>query len=241
MNIRTLIIPDLHLKWQKADKIIKHEAADKIVFLGDFFDNFDDNAIMNLVMAEWVKNSLEQPNRIHLLGNHDINYAFNHRSYKCSGYTSDKEESINLILKESDWRKMPLYTRVGSWLCSHAGVHNYIYAQYGKGLNFYNWLKDTCDDALENAFANKSAVSILRAGRSRGGIEPVGGIVWCDAGEFLGINGINQIFGHTFQKKPRWINTSDSQNLCLDVGNANCYAIHDSDTDKIKEYHIGEF
>jgi len=238
MNIRTLIIPDLHLQWQKADKIIKYEAADKIVFLGDNFDDFNDFTFTNQIMAEWVKNSLDQPNRIHIMGNHDTNYAFRDRSYKCSGYTSDKEEAINHILKHGDWRKMPLYTQVGSWLCSHAGVHNHMYEQYGNGLDFYKWLKDTCNDALTNAFANKPAFPILRAGRSRDGSELVGGIVWCDANEFLGIKGINQIFGHTPQEKPRWINSTDSQNLCLDVNNANCYAIHDSDTDKIKVCNI---
>jgi len=246
MNVRTLIIPDLHLKWQKADKIIKHEATDKIVFLGDCFDDFGDNSTMNQVMSEWVKNSLDQPNCIHIMGNHDTNYAFRNRSYKCSGYTSAKEEAINLILKENDWRKMPLYTQVGSWLCSHAGVHNHMYEQYGNGLDFYKWLKDTCNDALTNAFANKPTFPILRAGRSRGGIETVGGITWCDADEFSGIPGINQIFGHTPQRKPRWINKGSSlskeysQNLCLDVNNANYYAIHDSDTDKIKVCHIGD-
>lgn len=246
MNIRTLIIPDLHLKWQKADKIIKHEAADKIVFLGDYFDDFGDNPIMNQVMAEWVKNSLEQPNHIHLMGNHDTNYAFRHLSYKCSGYTSDKEEAINRVLKESDWRKMPLYTQVGTWLCSHAGVHNHMYEQYGNGLDFYKWLDHTCKVALENAFANKPAVSILRAGRSRGGFESVGGITWCDADEFVGINGINQVFGHTPHQRPRWKNKGSSlskeysQNVCMDVNNSNYYAIHNSDTDTIKEFHIGE-
>jgi len=246
MNIRTLIIPDLHLKWQKADTIISHVAADKIVFLGDYFDDFGDNPITNQVMAEWVKNSLDQPNRIHLMGNHDTNYAFRHRSYKCSGYTSAKEQSINTILKEGDWRKMPLYTKVGSWLCSHAGVHNHLYEQYGNKLDFYKWLDHACNVALETAFANKPAVSILRAGRSRGGTETVGGINWCDADEFRAIASINQVFGHTPQTEPRWINTGSSlskqysQNLCLDVDNANCYAIHDSDTDKIKEYHIVE-
>lgn len=246
MNIKTVIIPDLHLHWQTADKIIAHEAPDKIVFLGDYFDNFGDNAIMNQVMAEWVKNSIDQTNRIHIMGNHDTNYAFRHRSYKCSGYTSAKEETINLILKQNDWRKMPLYTQVGSWLCSHAGVHHHMYEQYGNGLDFYKWLNHTCKVALENAFANKPAVSILRAGRSRGGIETVGGINWCDADEFSGIPGVNQIFGHTPQRKPRWINKGSSlskeysQNLCLDVSYAHYYAIHDSKDDSIKTHWIGD-
>jgi len=246
MNIKTVIIPDLHLHWQTADKIIAHEAPDKIVFLGDYFDNFGDNAIMNQVMAEWVKNSIDQPNRIHIMGNHDTNYAFRHRSYKCSGYTSAKEETINLILKQNDWLKMPLYTQVGTWLCSHSGVHHHMYDHYGNGQDFNSWLKNTCEFALENAFANKPCVSILQAGRSRGGIETVGGINWCDADEFSGIPGVNQIFGHTPQKKPRWINKGSSlskeysQNLCLDVSYAHYYAIHDSKDDSIKTRWIGD-
>ena len=42
---------------------------------------------------------------------------------------------------------------------------------------------------------------------------------------------IKQIFGHTPQSEPLWINKN---NLCLDTrGHCNYYAIHDSDTDKI--------
>ena len=237
MNVRTLILADIHNKWDKAEKIIKHESADQIVFLGDYFDDFGDDYRIAKDTAEWLAASLEQLNRIHIMGNHDTNYAFRNRSYKCSGYTSAKEEAINLILKENDWRKMPLYTQVGSWLCSHAGVHNHMYEQYGNGLDFYKWLKDTCNDALTNAFANKPTFPILRAGRSRGGIETVGGITWCDADEFSGIPGINQIFGHTPQKKPRWINGGSplsndySENLCLDVSHCNYYVIHDSNND----------
>ena len=71
---------------------------------------------------------------------------------------------------------------------------------------------------------------------SRGGIETYGGIVWCDASEFIPITGINQIFGHTSLPQPKWINFSDpntifSRNLALDVKNADYYAIHDDSDD----------
>ncbi len=39
----TLILPDLHLKVEQADKIIKHVGADKIICVGDVFDDFGDN------------------------------------------------------------------------------------------------------------------------------------------------------------------------------------------------------
>ena len=237
MNVRTLILSDIHNKWDKAEKIIKHESVDQIVFLGDYFDDFSDNARIATDTAQWLAASLEQPNRVHIMGNHDTNYAFNHRSYKCSGYEDAKDYAINAVLSESDWRKLPLYTWVGSWLCSHAGVHPYFHHKYGKGTEFKSWLKDTCTEALQHAFEAKAALPILRAGRSRGGDELRGGINWCDATEFKPVTGVNQIFGHTPQKNPRWINSGSSlsndysQNLCLDVSHCNYYVIHDSNND----------
>lgn len=237
MNVRTLILSDIHHKWDTAEKIIKHESADQIVFLGDYFDDFGDDYHIAKDTAQWLVASLEQQNRIHIMGNHDTNYAFNHRSYKCSGYESAKDYAINSVLSESDWRKMPLYTWVGNWLCSHAGVHTYFYEKYGSGSEFKPWLKNTCDAALQHAFEAKAALPILRAGRSRGGDELRGGITWCDANEFSGIPDINQIFGHTPQRNPRWIDSGSllsndySQNLCLDVSHCRYYAIHDSNND----------
>lgn len=240
MTVKTLIIPDLHLKWEKADTIIKHVAADNIVFLGDFFDDFGDDYRDNLIMAEWLAASLAQRNRIHLMGNHDANYAFGHRSYKCSGYDVDKDYAINGVLKEPDWRKLPLYTWVGSWLCTHAGLHTHFYDKYGDGKPVKSWLKETCDIALNTAFENKPAVQILRAGYDRGGNEMYGGIYWCDVDEFKGISGVNQIFGHSPQRTPKWVNIKSSDNLCLDVGNGNYYAIYNSKTDALKTYWIGD-
>ena len=238
-NIRTLILSDIHNKWEKAEQIIKAEAPDKIVFLGDYFDDFGDDYRIATETADWLGASLEQKNRTHIMGNHDTNYAFSQRSYKCSGYESGKDYAINAVLNESDWRKLPLYTWVGSWLCSHAGVHRYFYAKYGDGKDFKPWLADTCAEALQHAFEAKPALPILRAGRSRGGIELHGGIDWCDADEFEPIRGVNQIFGHTPQRKPRWINAGSSlsneysQNLCLDVSHCNYYVIHNSNKDQV--------
>lgn len=238
-NIKTLIISDIHHQWGKAEKIIKYESPDKIVFLGDYQDDFDDDYRIAAETAEWLSDSLKKSNRIHIMGNHDTNYAFKHRSYKCSGYETIKNQVISEILKVSDWKKLPLYTWVGSWLCSHAGVHRHFYNEYGDGKNFEIWLAETCDEALNNAFENKPALPIMRAGRSRGGIELYGGIDWCDVDEFEPILGVNQIFGHTPQRFPRWINVGpDSQNkdqfstnLCLDVSHCNYYAIHNSNID----------
>lgn len=239
--MKTLIIPDIHHCVDKVDKIIKHESADQIVFLGDYFDDWGDDYQTSVITAEWLAASLEQSNRIHLMGNHDISYAISHRSYKCSGYEVGKDYAINSVLKESDWRKLKTHTWVGNYLCSHAGVHEFFYLKYGEGKSFNVWLDEICHEAMENAYANKPALPILRAGMSRGGSEVHGGIMWCDRTEFVGVKGINQIFGHTPSKKPLWLNFGSplnqeySQNLALDNhGHSNYYAIHENDKVDIK-------
>lgn len=245
--MKTLILPDLHLQWEKADKIIKHESADKIVFLGDYFDEYNDNYQMNLVMAEWLKDSLTQPNRIHLFGNHDISYAFKHRSYKCSGYEAGKDYAINSVMKEEQWRQLKLYTYVDDFLCTHAGLHTHFYQVYNKGRSVSKFLADESQLALNDGFNELPARPIFWAGRSRGGTETVGGIVWCDSSEFVGIHGLNQVFGHTPSNKPFWKNFGSpldkhySRNLALDnYGHSNYYAVHDDQTKDITIKWVGD-
>lgn len=243
MSKRTLIIPDIHLKWEKADKIIKHEAADAVVFLGDYFDDFGDTPADAAETADWLVNSLKQPNRIHLMGNHDIHYAVPHRAYKCSGYEQAKEFAINAIMTENDWKKLPLHTWVGSWLCTHAGFHEHFYR---REFDLKEQLRSTCDNALKVAFGGGVREEILCAGYSRGGDHPFGGIIWCDSSEFRPIMGINQVFGHTPQRKPVWLYNgrptakSYTQNLCLDVSHCNYYGIHDDATDMVTVHWIGD-
>lgn len=237
---KTLIIPDIHLQWKKAEKIIQHESADKVVFLGDYFDAFEEKEEDNLITAQWLLQSLHKPNRIHLIGNHDISYAGQHRSYKCSGYSVYKDYQINSVLKAEHWSKLKLYTWTDGFLCSHAGVHFYFYDKYVKiekennriPSEFKDWLERTCDYALQSAWKGQPAHQILQAGMSRGGNELVGGITWCDSTEFSPIPGIDQIFGHTPREKPRFINVGDvnspeySTNLALDnYGHSNYYAV----------------
>jgi hypothetical protein len=230
--MKTLIIPDIHTNYKLAEKIISKEKADKVVFLGDYFDEFDDNSSIAANVASWLKESLCDPTRIHLFGNHDVNYAFHHESYKCSGYSAGKDISINSILNEHDWKKLKLFTWVGSWLCTHAGVHPYW---YNTPTNFKVWLEEICEQSLKQAFKHQPAQPFLRAGYSRWGTEKVGGIIWCDSDEFVPINNVNQIFGHSKVPTPQWYNKVNiSTNICIDNKvNLNNYIVHNMDTDDI--------
>jgi Calcineurin-like phosphoesterase len=197
-----LIIPDLHLNHIRAEKIIRSVQPDFIVFLGDYFDNWYDTPEKNAEMASWLVSSLEQKNRIHLFGNHDVSYAFN-EFYKCSGYTQEKQDAINNVManpmKENHWRKLKFYHFAYDYLCTHAGVQNALYNTLDE---FNNHFKNDCLNASDDAFIGNRPHKLLQAGKSRGGKASEGGIIWCDAREFKPINGVNQIFGHTPQKKP---------------------------------------
>src|SRR5690606_22035145 len=72
----TLVLPDVHNHFAEAEAQIARHPADRIVFLGDYFDSFDDTPAMAAATAEWLKDSLAKPDRLHLWGNHDLWHRF---------------------------------------------------------------------------------------------------------------------------------------------------------------------
>src|SRR6266705_1062443 len=122
-----LIIPDIHTRCGIAEKIVKHHQndVDKVVFLGDYFDDFGDDPRLASETADWFRHSVNQPNRIHICGNHDVHYWFKDcNEIRCSGYEQFKSIAINDIVTKKDWEKLIFhYVIDDKWLLSHAGVH----------------------------------------------------------------------------------------------------------------------
>ena len=55
-----LVIPDTHLKTNRADAIIdQHSECDKIYFLGDYFHDFNDDDERNRRTAQWLAKKIE--------------------------------------------------------------------------------------------------------------------------------------------------------------------------------------
>ena len=132
MNIKTLIIPDVHGRtfWKYAiDKFPKEKYPNlNIVFLGDYLDPYElpDEHVTRLEAIENFKMIIEyakNDKRIHLLiGNHDMHYFYN-AQYKSrvdeKNYTIIKsifEENLdlfNVAFEEKVNRKKILYTHAG--------------------------------------------------------------------------------------------------------------------------------
>jgi len=244
--MKTIIISDLHnrVDWVEialSSPVLK--PYNRVIFLGDYFDDYHDTTRIATNSAEWLKQSLYEPNRIHLVGTHDLWYRFpNNRFIPASGNSWEKAYAIRSVLTDEDWNLLKLFHYEQNFLMTHAGVSShlinsyvaqreYIYSKYThivhneKVLDLNTQevidkiIKPATDEALIDISNNKSN-PWLDAGYARGGRQPVGGIIWLDwNAEFEPVPGLNQIVGHTEMKVPTQKITDDSINYCLDTRN----------------------
>lgn len=121
--MRDLIVPDIHMKLNMMDYVIKtakEHNVDHITFLGDYFDEW--NQKMN---AQLYRDTIKQLERINqdfnctfLIGNHDVPYLIN-RTYHFSTPFDDVRLEIRDCLRKL---KVQLVHNVQGYYCSHAGI-----------------------------------------------------------------------------------------------------------------------
>jgi hypothetical protein len=229
---KLICIGDVHNHWVEAEAIAsKYDATHTIVFTGDYYDNFGDSAVEADQTARWLKESLSKANRVHLMGNHDVNYAsFNLRPgsslgdqiYNCSGYSPAKDDAINRIMSNEDWNRVRLAHKQNGFWFSHAGFHPFWFSSppYGMDDEIIEIKLKKIQKAIEDReFSNELGA----AGRCRGGIHRVGGLIWRDAiresytGSYWNDeSGIKQVSGHTPVKSIDVEETSN-KGLCIDI------------------------
>jgi predicted MPP superfamily phosphohydrolase len=213
--MKTLVISDLHNRVDWIEPYLSSVEYDKIIFLGDYFDDFGDTPKDIKNSAKWLKQSLQNPDRIHLFGTHDMWYRFPHnRHLIASGNTRDKSDVINKILDEEDWNLLEFYYFEQDYLLTHAGLHPSFVDNNPKSS-----LSKLIEEALIEIEEGKMS-PILDAGLARGGLNLFGGITWLDwHEEFEIIQNLNQILGHTQVKAPVEKSTINSKNYCVDTQN----------------------
>ncbi|HEX4772749.1 MAG TPA: metallophosphoesterase family protein [Bryobacteraceae bacterium] len=195
---RTLIIPDIHNKVRQVDAILdrlrRQHSFDRVICLGDYFDKSSDTVEEAQITAQWLKRNIEDTDYIFLLGNHDLHYLSDHPSFRSSGYTQDKARAINRILTAEHWSRCHLHAWVDGWLVTHAGWNT----EFGDWEN--GSLRHGIDARIQQArlaIMQQGSDPLLLAGRSRGGDQNSGGILWQDMSEAQPITGLRQIVGHT--------------------------------------------
>jgi hypothetical protein len=219
--MRWLILPDIHDKVGRANHIIEREPHDRLLLIGDYFDDYQTGVTDAAETALQVKKWLHAPYTTCLLGNHDMSYGWGrqNRRWLCPGHDSAKWITINSILTTRDWRSFKLHAWLDgggtSWLVTHAGFHA-------------AWLSDTApalyrariDNLCANAWASLlrgEEHPLLGRGASRSGDQEIGGLNWMDWSELVPIPDVNQLFGHTPAENVRHKNVSNSRNICLDT------------------------
>lgn len=240
---KLLVVGDIHNHWVKAEAVASQYDNHTVIFVGDYFDNFGDSAIDAEQTALWLKESLSKSNRIHLMGNHDINYSYlNYRKdsngslqnlYHCSGYTLQKDDAINRIMTNEDWDKIKMYHYENGWFFTHAGIAKHWFEHPVLGTTPEVIIKKI-DEAVEK-YKNREYTDILgAAGHCRGGAHRAGGILWHDHfRESNVIPGIKQVYGHTpvttsigpcieIEKE-----NDDSINVNVDCGLQEVFRIHE--------------
>jgi len=224
--MKYLIIPDLHQRCKVTEKILERESSkvDKIVFLGDYFDNFDGawESCGFKYTCEWIKpthDSLKEK-AIWLIGNHDMCYleeCFRHSNfplkeehpnkiYKCTGYTRNKASQCRKFFhkdKHPFFLNTHLIYQAESYLLSHAGIHP---SRMPMPLHDINKNIEKIKELWEDTKLHiniKPNHNLLTCGQVRGGNETVGGITWLDFDcEFVDIENVPQIVGHSHHPKP---------------------------------------
>lgn len=221
-----IVIPDIHQNIDRLNSILQTpecQEAQEIIFLGDYFDSFDYD-FYTPEMCKFLNNNIENEKYIFLLGNHDIHYFSSIPNYRCSGWSFQKQSIIDLKLDKEVIRKIrPFkYEKIlgEHFLFSHAGLHpSFVPFNFSDMLEdntVYEWF-----DYLEQSTMDKQVAGIsdtlFGAGMDRGGFQNFGGITWLDWRNFVPIDNLNQIVGHSHRMSPDIKTNSDKNSTNINI------------------------
>ena len=238
MNNYIISIGDVHQKISKLKTILALEEvqnAKEVIFLGDYFDSYDDVHQMKDTVA-FLNDNVANPLYKFLMGNHDIHYLSTNKAYRCSGYSSNNHEYIKTNLSKEFRDKIKLFElkKIAgeSVLFSHAGIHP---------SHFTVSTDATKHDSLVRFFDSLDIDinlnhPLLHAGEDRGGRQQYGGLLWIDWYSLELIPGLFQIVGHTQHTYPQMMANAEMSACNINIDTAlNHYLKIDLETNDWKD------
>ena len=141
--MKTVILGDTHGRdcWKQ---IVANEAPDRVIFIGDYFDSFDNTAVEQMhnfkEIIDWKQSG--QSEVIMLIGNHDYHYMRGVTQYY-SGYQSGARPAIEQLLYENK-NHMQMAYGMNGFLFSHAGISSDWLKIHGydNESNLIDWIND---------------------------------------------------------------------------------------------------
>jgi predicted phosphodiesterase len=191
--MKIVTIGDIHGKnvWKK---IVDDNPADKIIFVGDYVDDFVHSNVKILSnLKDIIDFKANNPDKvILLLGNHDFQYLF-FPEYRCQGFRAEAYPD----LYDAFYKNRDLFQIAWSYnkfLWTHAGVNEIWYEKHLKGSK--NIVEDLNDMIMTRPGRDALGSEIGKRGMFSSGF---GSPLWSDKKETLKfpIDGWHQIVGHT--------------------------------------------
>jgi hypothetical protein len=222
---RVLVIGDIHQNHQRANQYINNWDG-QIVFLGDYFDQFHDSPEDARATAEWLKDSLQHSNRIHLMGNHDFHYMLPVGSgVFCSGYSPEKHKVVSEVLSMEDWNKVKYFHAENNCWFSHAGVSYKWFSHPVLGINkevVEQVITKAKEDIAAQIYNTSNVGALWAADHYRGGRYDKGGLLWCDWRILDFFEDIVQVVGHTPRDEVKSHSRKGGLNINIDTHLKEC-------------------
>jgi predicted MPP superfamily phosphohydrolase len=215
-------VPDVHqsIHWRKLLNF-NLNTVDKIVFLGDYFDCWENEwphqgeNFENIILFK-----KDAPDKIDVLfGNHDTSYLLDER---CSGYQHHKARYIKELIKNS-MQFMQIVSVYDKYIFSHAGVS-------------YKWMRCAGVKNLDeiNPLFKERPNFFRWVGPNNYGDNPNEGPLWIRPASLhkTSVKEYNQIVGHTEVDLLRYRQSpySGMNILCIDSGTHENIILLDTET-----------
>lgn len=239
-----LIISDIHENLEGLNKILtKFSHIPNKVALGDWYDTHFATGASVRDVARAQREFVSDPNNASFYGNHCIQYAYPQiDGLYCSGRNDSKIPVIREEMGDHrDKLKLHLWLNLNGkvWLLSHAGFHpTFLLTDRGVATDgCEGFVREESEKALYDLNSYRMH-PLVGAGWARGGNQKHGGCTWLDFNdEFVATPGINQIVGHTHNRKGlvKEIHDDNSENYCIDTGLKHVAILDDSGEVEIVE------
>ena len=184
-------VGDVHGKVEAVREALSRDG--QIIFVGDFIDSFDKSIMEHDECYRLVIDAIEKKKARAIYGNHELSYLM-HR-HRCSGWTYERGRVVNKY--EGKIRELfePHIFLTPEFLVSHAGLSKFIWDKEQLSI-------DLLPQILAEWWHDESSPAHW-IGKYRGGLDPCGGLFWCDFNvEFQEIPELTQVFGHTAKRGP---------------------------------------
>jgi hypothetical protein len=187
---RILVIPDLRLRNHVAESLIERRKPTLTVFLGNYSDDLYGSPANHAETARWLNASMQRPDRVHLMGPHDVHYRWPQYDWASRVSSGFAHAAILRGFGEAGFSRMRLwhYDGESNTLFTYGGLSNPLVRQFGGWRN-----------VLEH-----SDLAWLKAAAQS-----------CDIAGFEPVPRLNQVFGHASGDEPVLIREGGQYNLCL--------------------------